>query len=388
VSELVATSSAAELGRLLFVALRTSGLSGEFLHILHVLINAPGAKGLEQELVWDLLRDAVRNTGYEAVQLLAKHPAVQSMPARLLGDLLGEAFMRSGFKKVISDLCRLPAVQEIGLAALEELLRVAVQGGHEDIISDLCRLPVAQQVEVVALEELIRSAVKGGQRCTTAIITLCKLPSAKQVGVAALRECLRGAVEGKQLYTTIALCALPAAQQVEVAVVEELFRRAVKDGNRSWYSHHRYQTQVVHPAVAHLYKAGTLDSTILSTLFDLPAAKQVGVATVEELLRVAVKGGQLEATSALCDMPAAQQIDVAVVEELVKVAGAKDCAPRHARCLQQRQRPREWCHLPLPPGTSRMVGKLYGLLRQVAGVKVQYRGYYKKAMAVTKLPPG
>jgi hypothetical protein len=91
VTELADSCSSAELGRLLFVALRISGLSRDYLDILHVLISAPGAREVEQELVWDLLKNAVRNTGYKAVQILTEHPAVQSMPAWLLGDLLGEA---------------------------------------------------------------------------------------------------------------------------------------------------------------------------------------------------------------------------------------------------------------------------------------------------------
>jgi hypothetical protein len=215
--------SAQELSSLLFVALRTSALLlHDYFHTLEELLRVPTMEQLEQEVIWEVLIDAVRNTRSQQcpsndmfVGLLLKkcNPAVQALPARVLESELKV----EGNGHTVRFLSKLPAGQQAEVAVVEKWLREAVESGNVDGVRALCTLPAARQVEVAVLEEWLRGAVENGN--VHIVGALCQLPAARQIEAAVLGEWLRVAVQMDNVHIGKVLCQLPATWHVELPAV-------------------------------------------------------------------------------------------------------------------------------------------------------------------------
>jgi hypothetical protein len=139
VTELADHISPQELGHLLFVGLRISSPKA-----LHVLMQMPAAQQVEQQVIWEVLEDALKTRDRNAQNaevshhyVVMGHPAVRSLPACLVEELKREEV--EGECKLLDALDRLQPT--IDVEALEELLVMGEEeGGLLYMVSAICQL--------------------------------------------------------------------------------------------------------------------------------------------------------------------------------------------------------------------------------------------------------
>jgi hypothetical protein len=199
-----------------------------------------------------------------------------------------------------------------------QALQVYVLQGDFSCTAQLCELPAAQQLGTAAVAELLATAVTarpGGVHSSMCMSTLCNLPAAAQLTSGQTLQVLQASLLQGNCVCNWQLCELPAAQQLSPEAVSELLVAACNSSSEQGCCSNVFLRslpavqllnrdqvmRVLQPAVHQVH------GCCIPGLSKLPASAELSGGDVEELLQSAVQHADAVCIALLLQLPGAQE---------------------------------------------------------------------------------
>ena len=262
-----------------------------------VLCQLPAAQYITPEALARALQVAVTSvSGQDTLPLLLEQPAADQMGPELLAELLQAALTNKRGRAHVGTLLKLPAVHCMEPKVLAKLLKAAL--GHATMAGfmfEFCSLPAARQVGTSDLVELLQLACHHPRPAFSAIAEICGLPAAQQIGAEPLAKLMEIAVCNPAAGPLALhhLSRLPAMSRTPGEVLEKLLTVALEHGG--------------------------FDAVLV--LVQLDAARKIGAQGLAELLKLALAQPKGHVPlEYLCTLPAAKELPVGKLLELLQLA--------------------------------------------------------------------
>jgi hypothetical protein len=207
------------------------------------LCKLPGAAEISSTAVAGLLQAALQLQDWGSVKTVAalcKLPAAAGISAKELLQLLQAAAAQrrvwnTASGAALNSLHSVVAARHQHSADAAELIAAAVECGAGAALSELCKLPAMQELSSAAVVPALEAALKAGSCLCTGVKKLCKLRGAQQLSSEAVVQLLQAAASHKDCDCCMLLLSLPApraaAHQHRSRILEENICRFKQHGN-------------------------------------------------------------------------------------------------------------------------------------------------------------
>lgn len=294
---------------------------------VEALCKLPAAADVSSRSIAAMLEVAVGSRDPSTVQLLLLLPSSQLVNQSTLTDMIMTALRQKTFT-ICSSLLQQQSAQLLSAGVLAELALTAVQSNNLTCLDQLLAMPQAANIRAAATARLLQASLDTGilSRSYESVLKVLQLNAAHSITSDQLRDLLQAAVHAGASAVVERLCQLQAAQQLAPEVVGRLCFEALTSDMPTIAAHlcrlPQAQQLDAH-TVGMLMKAALQmeegpDHTILLSLSNIASAQQsMDASTVEDLVRVAMKGDSCSCTSTLLGLPAAGQLSSSTLADLL-----------------------------------------------------------------------
>lgn len=283
----------------------------------------------------------------------------------------------------VKALCRLLPIQ-----AQHEMFRdlpVAAAQDSDKVVSDLCKLPAVRSMSSVAWVRMLIQLLPGQRRVSdTKLEALCQLPAARTASTEAIAAVLKAAVGSMRSVAVMVLCELPPAEHMTASQISAIAQEAkVHQRSQLYWAIIKLSQTRGEPicgafdtfrALATLKGVNCLSIDQLVDIagmlmqlecskcspawYTCPAAQKMPASTLFQLMQRAVQLQDAVQLHALCQLPAAKVVDAECVQQLLISTVGRDNDT--SRLMQQ--------YLWLLPGATKITGEhLADVLSAIVG---------------------